>query len=89
MSAALPSITVSGTITSAPQIISDTALRVTFIPDKMFDPMQQENLLFVDAKDMPLGLEPGDEVRVHTQATQHATASGKPQYTVKVRIERA
>ena len=89
MATTLPSITISGTITSAPQIISDTALRVTFIPDKTFDPMQQETLLFVDAKDMPLGLIPGDEVLVRTETTQHVTASGKPQYTVKVRIEQA
>lgn len=89
MATTLPSITISGTITSAPQIISDTALRITFIPDKTFDPMQQETLLFVDAKDIPLGLVPGDEVRVRTETTQHVTASGKPQYTVEVRIERA
>ena len=89
MATTLPSITISGTITSFPQIISDTALHVTFIPDEEFDPMQQETLLFVDAKDIPLGLVPGDEVRVRTETTQHVTASGKPQYTVKVRIERA
>lgn len=89
MATALPNITISGTITLAPQIISDTALRVTFIPDATFDPMRQETLLFVDAKDMPLGLVPGDEVRVRTEATQHDTASGKPRFSVKVRIERA
>lgn len=89
MSTALPSIAIFGTITSFPQIISDTAFRVTFIPDEEFDPIQQETLLFVKASDMPLGLIPGDEVLVRTEATQHVTASGKPQYTVKVRIERA